>query len=96
MLFKFKRRNKIKNNLILTHIQVLNATDPTKVKRVIRDPRILEKWASKLEVQQISVLFEGQLALNQKEDLISLLSLGESEFKTKNCKNKPDAHSLVH
>jgi cytidyltransferase-like protein len=72
-----------KNNLILTHIQVLNATDPTKVKRVIRDPRILEKWASKLEVQQISVLFEGQLALNQKEDLISLLSLGESEFKTK-------------
>ena len=72
-----------KNNLILTHIQVLNATDPPKVKRVIRDPRILEKWASKLEVQQISVLFEGQLALNQKEDLISLLSLGESEFKTK-------------
>jgi len=72
-----------KNNLILTHIQVLNATDPTRVKRVIRDPRILEKWATKLEVQEISVLFEGQLALNQKEDLIDLLSLGESEFKTK-------------
>ena len=72
-----------KNNLILTHIQVLNATDPTRVKRVIRDPRILEKWAAKLEVQEISVLFEGQLALNQKEDLIALLSLGESEFKTK-------------
>lgn len=72
-----------KNNLILTHIQVLNATDPTRVKRVIRDPRILEKWAAKLEVQEISVLFEGQLASNQKEDLIALLSLGESEFKTK-------------
>jgi|TARA_B100000767_G_scaffold275386_1_gene312093 cytidyltransferase-like protein len=72
-----------KNNLILTHIQVLNASDPTKVKKVIRDPRILQKWAAKLEVQEISVLFEGLLASNQKEDLIDLLSLSESEFKIK-------------
>tara|TARA_B110000459_G_scaffold114999_1_gene127135 strand:+ start:1026 stop:2870 length:1845 start_codon:yes stop_codon:yes gene_type:complete len=72
-----------KNNLILTHIQVLNAADPTKVKKVIRDPKILQKWAAKLEVQEISVLFEGQLASNQKDDLIDLLSLGESEFKIK-------------
>lgn len=72
-----------KNNLILTHIQVLNASDPSKVKRVIRDPKILDKWAKKLEVQELPLLFQGQLASNQKEELINLLSLGEEAFNIK-------------
>jgi cytidyltransferase-like protein len=72
-----------KNNLILTHIQILNAVDPTKVKKVIRDPRILKKWALKLQVQELSVLFEGQLASHQKDDLIRLLSLSEEESTIK-------------
>ena len=72
-----------KNNLILTHIQVLNPSDPSKVKRVIRDPKVLDKWAKKLEVQELPLLFQGQLASNQKEELINLLSLGEEAFKIK-------------
>lgn len=72
-----------KNNLILTHIQVLNASDPTKVKKVIRDPKVLDKWAKKLEVQELPLLFQGQLASNQKEELINLLSLGEEAFNIK-------------
>jgi len=84
-----------KNNLILTHIQVLNPSDPSKVKKVIRDPRILEKWAGLLDVQPISVLFQGQLASNQKDDLISLLSLGTEEFKKK-FKNQSFTRTIYH
>ena len=49
-----------KNNLILTHIQVLNPANPVQIKRVIRDPQILKKWANKLKVQEPPVIFEGQ------------------------------------
>jgi cytidyltransferase-like protein len=63
-----------KNNLILTHIQVLNE-DRTQIKKVIRDPRILEKWADILEVQSPEVIYEGILSDYQKEKLIKILSL---------------------
>ena len=62
-----------KNNLILTHIQVLNPTNPTQIKKVIRDPNILNKWADTLDVHRPPVIFEGKLSGTQKEELIKLL-----------------------
>ena len=64
-----------KNNLVLTHIQILNPTNPVQIKKVIRDPQILKKWAQKLEVQEPTILFEGQLQSYQKDALIDLLEL---------------------
>lgn len=69
-----------KNSLILTHIQVLNE-DRTQIKKVIRDPRILEKWANLLEVQSPEVVFEGTLSDHQKEKLINILSLQGEQAK---------------
>ena len=59
-----------KNNLILTHIQVLNPNDPTQIKKVIRDPQVLNKWADTLGVQRPPIIFQGKLQSNQKDDLI--------------------------
>lgn len=70
-----------KNNLILTHIQVLNPNNPTQIKKVIRDPQILNKWADKLEVNRPPVIFEGTLSGDQKEELVDLLQLHINEFK---------------
>ena len=50
-----------KNNLILTHIQILNPKNPTQIKKVIRDPQILNKWAELLGVQKPPVIFQGVL-----------------------------------
>ena len=69
-----------KNSLILTHIQVLNE-DRTQIKKVIRDPKILEKWANLLEVQSSEVVFEGTLSDYQKEKLINVLSLQGEQAK---------------
>ena len=66
------------NNLILTHIQQVNESG--KVKKTIIDPNILNKWASILEVQAQSVIFDGQLSHLQKEQLINLLSMNDKEF----------------
>jgi hypothetical protein len=69
-----------KNNLILTHIQVLNPTDPTQIKKVIRDPKILDKWANILEVQAPPIIFDGVLDSNQKEQLVELLEMNDQAF----------------
>lgn len=72
-----------KNHLILTHIQVLNPTDPTQVKKVIRDPKVLERWATMLDVNSTPIIFEGILASNQKEELIRLLEMSDDSFESK-------------
>jgi len=69
-----------KNNLVLTHIQVLNPMNG-KVTKVIRDTQVLEKWAKKLDVQRPPVVFEGFLAANQKEALINLLEMNDNQFE---------------
>lgn len=76
-----KYDNLPKNNLILTHIQVLNASDPTQIKKVIRDPKILEKWANTLDVQAPPIVFDGVLDSNQKEQLIGLLQMNDQAFE---------------
>lgn len=68
-----------KNNLILTHIQVLNESG--KVSKVIRDTEVLNKWAKKLDVQKPPIVFEGLLAGFQKEALVKLLEMNDTEFE---------------
>jgi cytidyltransferase-like protein len=68
-----------KNNLVLTHIKVLNPTSG-RVQKVIRDTQVLNKWAAKLEVQNPPVVFEGQLRHDQKEALINILEMSDAEF----------------
>jgi len=70
-----------KNNLILTHIQVLNAADPTQIKKVIRDPKVLEKWSNMLQVQSPPIIFDGVLDSNQKDMLTDLLEMNDESFK---------------
>lgn len=67
-----------KNNLILTHIQVLSESG--KVKKTIYDPTILEKWSKKLEVQGPSIIFDGMLTQVQKMELVALLSMSDNDF----------------
>ena len=69
-----------KNNLVLTHIQVLNPMTG-KVSKVIRDTKVLEKWSKKLDVQRPPVVFEGYLASDQKDALISMLEMTDKQFE---------------
>lgn len=66
------------NNLILTHIQVLNESG--KIRKTISDPILLKKWANILEVQGPSIIFDGTLSQVQKEELITLLSMSDNSF----------------
>lgn len=69
-----------KNHLVLTHIQVLNPVDPTQVKKVIRDPKVLNEWADYLEVQRPQVIYNGILQSDQKDALTDLLSMSDGDF----------------
>jgi cytidyltransferase-like protein len=75
-----------KNNLVLTHIKVLNPSTG-KIQKVIRDTQVLNKWSEKLEVQQPPVVFEGVLRHDQKEALIKILEMTDSQF-AKNYQDK--------
>lgn len=68
-----------KNNLVLTHVKVMNPANG-KVNKVIRDTQVLNKWAEKLEVQNPPVVFEGHLRHDQKEALIKILEMSDGEF----------------
>ena len=70
-----------KSNLVLTHIQVLQPSNPSKVRKVIRDNTILNKWADLLEVQRPPVLFEGLLHSGQKSAIIDVLETNINEFE---------------
>jgi cytidyltransferase-like protein len=72
--------NMPKNNLILTHIQVMNAVDPTQVKKVIRDPKVLNDWATELDVQKPQVIYNGVLQSDQKEQMADLLQMTVDQF----------------
>jgi cytidyltransferase-like protein len=79
-----------KSNLILTHIQVMQPSNPNKVRKVIRDTKILNKWAGLLEVAPPPVLFEGQLHSGQKDDIKRILGMSVLEFeKTFEDKDSP-------
>lgn len=77
-----------KNNLMLTHIQVLTPGEETSIKKVIRDPKILFKWADILQVQRPQVIFEGTLSGHQKDELVNLMSLSDDEYSIRFMDNK--------
>lgn len=66
------------NNLILTHIQQM--TEGGKAKKTIIDPVIIEKWATVLDVQSQSVIFDGNLSADQKSQILRLLEMNDKEF----------------
>ena len=70
-----------KNNLILTHIQVMNESG--KISKVVSDPSLLRKWSRVLEVQEPSIIFDGMLSQLQKDRIIEILSISDNEFKNK-------------
>jgi len=67
------------NFMILTHIQVMNPTG--KSKKVITDPVVLKEWATKMQVQAPSVVFEGQLSIEQQRMLTSVLAMSNEAFE---------------
>jgi len=86
-----------KSNLMLTHIQVMQPSNPNKVKKVIRDTKVLEKWAEKLGVAAPPVLFEGVLGSGQKDSLKKLLSMSVNEFEqTFEDKDKPSFTRTIY
>ena len=60
------------NFMILTHIQVIGENGKTK--KVLTDPTILREWASKLEVQGPSIVFNGILSEEQRRELTTWLT----------------------
>lgn len=66
------------NFMILTHIQVMGTNG--KVKKVLTDPKILKEWASKLQVQEPSIVFDGFLNEDQKRNLVTLLSMSNEAY----------------
>jgi len=65
-------------NLILTHIHQVNNSG--KIKKTINDPVILNKWAKALEVQPASIIFDGYLSKEQRDELLELLEMNDKEF----------------
>jgi cytidyltransferase-like protein len=72
-----------KNNLILTHIQTISPIDPTQIKKVIRDPKILYHWADQLEVQRPQIIHQGVLSGDQRDELLIVLELSNEAFADK-------------
>ena len=86
-----------KNNLVLTHIQVLQPSNPNKIRKVIRDTKVLNKWAEKLEVAAPPVLFEGVLDSRQKDELKSMLAISIDEFRQSyNIPDKPSFTRAIY
>jgi cytidyltransferase-like protein len=70
-----------KSNLVLTHIQVLQPSNPNKVRSVIRDTKVLNKWADMLDVNRPPVVFEGILHSGQKSAILDVLETNINEFE---------------
>lgn len=58
-----------KNNLVLTHISIKK--DNGKTEKIIKDPIILNKWSSILEVENAPIIFNGKLNEKNKKELLN-------------------------
>jgi hypothetical protein len=67
------------NNLVLTDIQITNGNG--RVLKTISDPRILNDWSKKLDVEKPPIIFNGFLDQLQKDRITSYLSTPESELQ---------------
>lgn len=72
-----------KNNLILTHIQVISNNDKTQIKKVIRDPKVLNTWADYLNVERPPIIFEGKLSQDQINEIINLMEISDQDYNQK-------------
>ena len=68
-----------KNNLILTHISVLD--DKKKVLRIVDNRQLLSDWARRLDVDIPVMIFEGVLNDIQKKKLTDMLELDVTSIK---------------
>ena len=85
------------SNLVLTHIQVLQPSNPNKIRKVIRDTKVLNKWSKLLGVSPPPVIFEGLLDSGQKDSLKSLLAISNEEFEIRfEDKDKPSFTRAVY
>jgi cytidyltransferase-like protein len=78
---KIKYQNTPTNSLILNHIQQIGENG--KVKKTINDPEILNKWSNKLQVQSSNVIFDGYLSQQQRNELLSILTMNNKDFSDK-------------
>jgi hypothetical protein len=61
-----------KNRLVLTHMKEFDSNG--KVQKFIDDPAILKKWATKFDVEEPFIIFNGKLSEKQKLQLIDFLN----------------------
>ncbi|WP_296865311.1 hypothetical protein [uncultured Methanobrevibacter sp.] len=76
-------KEKPKNGLILTHIQIY---DGNKLIKIIEDPRVLKDWGEMLDISYSTPIFQGKLSSEQKEKIKDFLDVPKEEqleiFKT--------------
>jgi cytidyltransferase-like protein len=68
-----KYDNLPKNNLVLTHIQIIGTNGKTV--KIIEDPRVINDWANKLSVTPLLPIFKGYLNSEQKTKIKNFISI---------------------
>jgi hypothetical protein len=69
------------NSLVLTRIMIKNSSGKTV--KVIDDTKVLEKWASILNVSHNTPLFSGELSEDQRNSIIDMVSNSSNNVKNK-------------
>lgn len=76
-------KQKPKNGLMLTHIQIY---DGNKLVKIIEDPRVIKDWGEMLDISYSTPIFQGKLSSEQKEKIKDFLEVPKEEqlelFKT--------------
>jgi len=67
-----------KNNLVLTHIQIMNGNN---IAKIIDDPRIIGDWSAKLNVTPLMPFFQGKLSNDQKKQIRNFLDIPTEDQK---------------
>jgi hypothetical protein len=60
-----------KNNLVLTHIQIKSPSG--KIGKIIEDPRVINDWATTLNVTPLLPIFKGYLTESQKQKILDFI-----------------------
>lgn len=68
-----KYDNLPKNNLVLTHIQIIGSNG--KIAKIIEDPRVINDWSQKLQVTPLLPIFKGYLDFEQKTKIKNFISI---------------------
>jgi hypothetical protein len=60
-----------KNNLVLTHIQIKSPNG--KIGKIIEDPRVINDWATTLNVTPLLPIYKGYLTESQKQKILDFI-----------------------